>query len=201
MEDKSIMVNLGDEKAKEISEVIGSKSCNKVLNLLAEGDLTVSDISGKLKMPINTVDYNVKKLRKAGLIEKASHFWSVKGKRMPTYKVSNRKIIISPRKSMAKIFGWTLGLTGLVALTIREFTKVTDIVTDDLVVGSSKIFAETATASLESAPVILDGAQGGSAGFIQFLSGVSPWSWFLFGAWFAIFLFFAFTLYIERRNR
>jgi len=121
MDEKSILVNLGDEKAKEISEVIGSKTCNKILGYLSEHEGTVSDISGALKIPLNTTDYNVKKLVKSGLIEKASHFWSVKGKRMPTYRVSNKKIIISPKKSIGKIFAWTLGLTGLMALTIREF--------------------------------------------------------------------------------
>jgi len=70
MDEKSILINLGDEKAKWISEVIGNKSCNKILDLLAEKNLTVSDISHKLKMPINTVDYNVKKLVKAGLMMK-----------------------------------------------------------------------------------------------------------------------------------
>jgi hypothetical protein len=30
---------------------------------------------------------------------------------------------------------------------------------------------------------------------------VGPGAWFLFGAWFAIFLFFVFTIYNERRAR
>ena len=102
MDNKHIMISLGDDKAKHVSEVIGSKSCNRILGLLADGDLTVSEIARKLKMPMNTVDYNVKKLVKAGLVEKAAHWWSVKGKKMPTYKVSNKKIIISPRSDVGK---------------------------------------------------------------------------------------------------
>ena len=205
MDEKSIMVNLGDEKAKEISEVIGNKTCVRILDLLADGDLVVSDIAKKLKMPINTVDYNIKKLVKAGLIEKASHFWSVKGKRMPTYRVSNRKIIISPRKSVAKVFGWMIGLTGLMALTIREFFGVSvSYMAGDMAV-SSKMLAdggrEAVIASLESAPVILEGAEAGGVGLISYFPVMSPWSWFLIGAWFAIFLFFVVTLINDKRHR
>lgn len=198
MDEKHILVSLGDEKAKQISEVIGSKSCNKILDLLADKDLTVSEISRKLKMPINTVDYNVKKLVKAGLIEKASHWWSVKGKKMLTYKVSNKKIIISPRKSVAKVFAWTLGLTGLTALTIRELLGRAQYVAGPAMdsVRNNAFITET---TLDSAPIILGGAENG-VGFLSFIAGISPWSWFLMGAWFAVFLFFVFILYTERRK-
>lgn len=197
MDEKSIMINLGDEKAKEISEVIGSKTCNKILGLLAEGELTVTDISKKLKMPINTVDYNVKKLVKSGLIEKSSHFWSIRGKKMPTYKVSNRKIIISPRKSVAKVFAWVIGLTGLTALTIRQMLgdggTLVQVADNARLEVSHDLFGE-------AAPVVLAGVQE-STGFIQYVSGVSPWEWFLIGAWFAVFLFFAITLINDKRHK
>jgi DNA-binding transcriptional ArsR family regulator len=219
VKDTSIMVNLGDEKAKQISEVIGSKSCQKILNLLADGDLTVSDISKKLKMPINTVDYNVKKLVKADLIEKAAHWWSVKGKKMPTYKVSNKKIIISPRKSVAKVFAWTLGFTGLTALTIKELFGSTvqyaagpvteygrDLVASDAATAAAGQLSNDAAqksmeATAQSAPIILEGAKNGGAGLLSTLSNIGPWAWFLIGAWFAVFVFFAITLINNERHR
>jgi len=204
MDEKSIMVNLGDEKAKEISEVIGSKSCNKILSLLAEGELTVSDISKKLKAPLNTVDYNVKKLVKSGLIEKSSHFWSIRGKKMPTYRVSNRKIIISPKKSIVKVFAWVIGLTGLTALTIREFlgeashTLEYKLANEDVAMFLTRDASRAAMD--EAAPVVLTGVQE-STGFIQFIAGIGPWEWFLIGAWFAVFLFFTITLINDKRHR
>lgn len=209
------MVNLGDEKAKQISEVIGSKSCQRILNLLADGDLTVSEIASKLKMPINTVDYNVKKLVKSGLVEKAAHWWSVKGKKMPTYKVSNKKIIISPRKSVAKVFAWTLGLTGLTALTIKElfgrFSQTAgpaigygrDLAVNDAAPAmalASSGAQKTIEATSGSAPIILEGAKN-SAGLFSFVSNIGPWAWFLIGAWFAVFIFFAITLINDGRHR
>lgn len=196
------MISLGDEKAKWISEVIGSKSCNRILDLLVDGDLTVSEISRRLKMPMNTVDYNIKKLVRSGLIERASHWWSVKGKKMLTYKVSNKKIIISPKKSVAKVFAWAIGLTGLTALTIRELLGR---VTQDLAGGGSNVFAdserEAFSTAVSSAPIILEGAESSGVGFLSFLTGISSWSWFLIGVWFAVFLFFAVTLMNDRRYR
>jgi DNA-binding transcriptional ArsR family regulator len=190
MDEKHILVSLGDERVKEISEVIGSKSCNKILDLLAEEELSVSEISRRLNLPMNTVDYNVKKLLKSGLIDSSSSWWSVKGKRMPSYKISNRKIIISPKKSIAGKFLWVLGITGLAALSIREFVPKESAVEH----VARDVFA--LSPNIES--IALD------SGFVpasSYWASLNPWSWFLIGAWFAVFLFFAFALYSERRRR
>ncbi|MCK4997387.1 helix-turn-helix domain-containing protein [Candidatus Pacearchaeota archaeon] len=211
MDDKHILVSLGDDKVKQIGEVIGNKTCNKILDLLSTEEMTVTDISQKLKIPLNTADYNIKKLVKSGLIEKSSHFWSVKGKKMPTYKVSNRKIIISPKKSMTKVFVWVAGLTGLTALTIREFTKNTYQAlmneAPNALMGTKDAFAEEATfagaremqslaINAGASEMILDAATSPS-----FWQSLNPWTWFLFGAWFAIFLFFAFNIWGERKSK
>jgi len=192
MDEKQIVVSLGDERVKEIAEVIGSKSCKRILDLLADGDLTVSDVSRELKMPMNTVDYNIKKLLKAGLIEKASHWWSVKGRKMLTYKVSNRKILISPKKRIAKTFAWVIGLTGLSALTLREVMKPVEDAVFNGASGGAKLMA--AEFDSVGGAKVTEAAPG-------FLFGISAWSWFLIGAWFAVFLFFAFSIVSERRRR
>jgi len=186
MDEKHILVSLGDEKVKEIGEVIGNKSCNRILDLLAGESLAVSDIARKLKMPINTTDYNVKKLVRAGLIESDSHWWSVKGKKMPTYRVSNRKIIISPRKSVAKVFAWVVGLTGLSALTLREVMKPAEVLVSEAPMMMAEFDSLASSGAIES---------------VGFWSGLGPWSWFLIGAWFAVVLFFVITLYNEKGGR
>jgi len=186
MEEKHIMVSLGDKNAKEIGEIIGNKTCSRILEFLASEDGTVTDISNALKIPLNTADYNVKKLVSAGLIEKSSHWWSVKGKKMPVYRVSNRKIIISPRKSVAKVFAWVIGLTGLSALTLRQFMGSGVKLGNDV--------AEGGTYASDMVPLVGLEPTG-------FWASISPWSWFLIGAWFAVVLFFVITLYTERRSK
>jgi DNA-binding transcriptional ArsR family regulator len=180
MSEKSLMISLGDERLKQISEVIGNKTCNRILDFLGEKNATVSDISREMKIPINTADYNVKKLVEAGLIEKTSHFWSVKGKKMPVYRVSNKKIIISPKKPKSLVsFVLALGLTGFFALIIKKFTEVSN---------------------LKDGEIMLQGAETESLrGSLGFFSSMAPWEWFLIGAWFAIILFFVISILSERR--
>ena len=91
----SLLISLDVEKSKPLAEVLASKTCKEIINILAQEELSEKDISEKLNSPINTIEYNLKKLLKAELIEKSQNFfWSVKGKKIPTYKLSNKSIII-----------------------------------------------------------------------------------------------------------
>ena len=186
MEEKHIMFSIDDERIKGLSEALSNPSCKKILNLLSEKELTETDIARELKIPLNTVDYNIKKLVATGLIEKTSHFWSIRGKKMPVYRVSNKQIIISPRKSIsltaliASFFG-----TGFLALMIRKFTESKT--------EEAFLMAEDSVGALvteRSADVI---SQTISIGF-------APWQWFLFGAWLGIVVFFSFAFISERRK-
>src|SRR3990167_335215 len=99
--DKSISIDLGDPRTGLVAEALSNKTCVKILDLLALEELTATDIANRLNIPLNTTGYNIDKLIVAGLVEKSSKFfWSVKGKKTPTYKVANRKIIISPKRLM-----------------------------------------------------------------------------------------------------
>ena len=199
MDDKNIMIPLDDTRAKYISEVIGNKSCKKILNYLAENEGSVSEIASGLKMPLNTIDYNIKKLIKSGLIKKSSHWWSVKGKKMPIYCVSDKRIVIYPKRRKIGAFLWTGILTLVGALTIRQFTEKT--ISPVLQSGrggvSEMMFANKMVDVEGSVPILLDGANEG----VGFFVNLSPWGWFLAGAWLAIFLFFVFTLYNEIKAR
>ena len=202
MDEKEILVSIGDKNVKEIGEAIGNKTCNKILELLADEEMSATDLSKKMKVSPTTIDYAVKKLLKTGLISKSGHWWSVKGKKISMYRISNRKIIISPRKSMTKIFGIVLGLTGLVGLTIRQFfgskSQIYDV--SNLAVRQESVLMAVDSAELvgKSAPVADIAPSVAQTGFFQTLS---PWSWFLIGAWFAILLFFIVTIWSERREK
>ncbi|MBU1103839.1 MAG: beta-propeller domain-containing protein [Nanoarchaeota archaeon] len=101
MDEKFILMGLNDENSKAVAEVLGNKTCKRILDHLADvREASEKDISVGLKMPINTAEYNLKKLIKASLVEKSKNFfWSVKGKRIPMYKLARKHIIISPNKN------------------------------------------------------------------------------------------------------
>lgn len=98
--EKYLLFSLDDEKSKKLGEVISSSSCKKIVNLLADGEMSESEIAGKLGMPLNTIEYNLKNLERAGLVEKAKRWWSVKGRKIETYKLANKLIVISPKKTL-----------------------------------------------------------------------------------------------------
>jgi len=96
-----ILVSMNDPRAKEIAKILGNKTCHTILEYIEENPKqSESDISLSLKLPLNTVGYNIKQLLKAELIKKSENFfWSKKGKKIATYVVSNKSIIFSPKNT------------------------------------------------------------------------------------------------------
>lgn len=99
--DKFILMGLEDSRSKDIAEVLGNKTARKILDYLSETkEASEKDIADGLKIPINTVEYNLNKLIKSGLVEKTKNFfWSKKGKKIEMYKLARKHIIISPNKT------------------------------------------------------------------------------------------------------
>jgi len=172
------MVNLEDEKSQKLGEAISNPNCKKIINLLAEQESTASEISKKLKIPLNALDYNLKKLIGAGIIEKSKHFWSVKGKKIPSYRVVNKVIVIQPKKSSnssvySKLKGISLMLVISAILTslVAFFTKNQETFA---VSDANLKAAEAGSAAPEAMQTISSSS--------LFLSQVQPWAWFALGA-------------------
>ena len=177
MTEKYLQINLDDEKSGKLAEVLTNKTCKKILNLISEKELSQSDIARELKLAANTVDYNINKLLDATLIEKSSnYFWSVKGKKMPTYRLANKKIIISTKNSFrgilsSMIFGGIL--FGIVKLfmnyTFLSFVNSNNKL-DQVTASMAPNSAETLLASSKS--IVIENQLG-------LLSNV--WIWILIG--------------------
>lgn len=101
IEDKFILVSLDDEKSKAVAEVLSNPTCKKIINHLAENkEESEKDLSEKLNIPLNTVEYNLNKLVSSGFVQKRKNFfWSKKGKKIVMYELSNKSILISHKKS------------------------------------------------------------------------------------------------------
>jgi DNA-binding transcriptional ArsR family regulator len=192
--EKIISLDLNDSRMKHISEIFGSESCKKILNLLAEKEMTESEISKELQMPLNSVDYNVKKLVKAGLIESGNHWWSVKGKKMPSYRVADKKIIISPKRiSSGVLLVPSLLVGGLISYGIKFFSN-RQVHTPSKELVESVSMDLVGTASFEVAPMVAERVS--STGLYSSFAG---WQWFLIGIWSGIILFFLLNYLFERK--
>jgi predicted transcriptional regulator len=190
MVDNYISIDLNDSQTKNIAEIIGNKTCKKILNLLAEKELNESEIADELNIPLNSVDYNIKKLIKSGLIESSKHKWSVKGKRMPSYKVSDKKVVISPKRNFSSVLLIpALLVGGAIAFVVKNITQ-TEIISADL------SYAKEAADSLMMASPRAASIAVEKTGFLQSIAG---WEWFLIGIWSGIILLF-FMSYIKYKN-
>jgi DNA-binding transcriptional ArsR family regulator len=97
--EKFILVDLKDDDSKKLAQVISNESSRKILDYLADGDATESDIAEELGIPISTVHYNLQALLKAKMVETEEFHYSKKGKEMLHYSLANQCVIIAPKKT------------------------------------------------------------------------------------------------------
>ncbi len=181
MSKSSISIDLDDPRTGQVAEALANKTCVKVLSLIADEELREVDISNKLGLPLNTVEYNLKKLINVGLVEKSTNFfWSVKGKKTPTYKIANRRIVISPRRAIKGVVPAVL-LSGVAAAVLRYFTfgGAKTGVAGTLSDGASE--AVSIASRLPEATVV---AVEQSSAF------GAAWTWFFIGALFSLIILF-----------
>ena len=138
MGNSSILIDLDDPRTAKIADAISNKTCKKIIALLAEEELSESDIGKKLSIPLNTVGYNIKKLLSADLIVKSKkYFWSVKGKKILIYKVAKKRIIISPSSGIRGVLPVAF-ISGLIALGAGLFVNRQTFVNSAMDVSSMK---------------------------------------------------------------
>jgi predicted transcriptional regulator len=186
-ENHFMLVSLEDSKSKAISEVLGSKTCKKIIGYLSERkEASQQDLSNALSIPMNTLDYNIKKLLESGFIQKRKNFfWSKKGKKIIMYELSNKSIVISPKNSSSQKFKSILPafiLTGAATFAVWVYEKVrytVDYSRDSII----------APAVDSSQDILLKGAEAvsltGTSSDYSSLAASAPvliWPWFLAGA-------------------
>jgi len=148
MVEKYISVNMNDEKITQIAEILSNKTCKKILDYLAEKEASEGDISKDLKLAISTVEYNLNKLIDVGLVkENKNFFWSVKGKKIKTYGLANKKIIISTKRSFNGMITSILA-GGLILGAIKLFmnyNNVLSLTNDQIIENVAEKLAYSAT--------------------------------------------------------
>ncbi len=177
-----VMVDLADPRTARIAEVMGNKTCKKILGLLSDKELSESELATRLNVPMNTINYNVKKLVAAGLIESSRSFWSVKGRKVQSYKISERKIVISPKTMTGGILPALLA-TGAIAFGIKLWS--------DAQTASSKAAfyaGDVATRGTETIATAAGGTSdvGSTSLYSALANAPSLWAWFFVGALFAL---------------
>ncbi len=184
---KYLMFDLDDDKLSLLTDVLSNKTSKKILEYLADKEASETEISRDLNLPANTVNYNVKNLVDAGLVNKSKDwFWSVKGKKILRYRVSNKKIIISPsskNSSVISIIGAAV-LTGISAFIVKIYSSNLYQQTN-LIEKSADFASSTGSAGNvgDATSIIAQKTVESSINFPQI------WAWFLAGGIIALIIF------------
>jgi predicted transcriptional regulator len=193
-ENSFMLISLEDSKSKSISEVLGSKTCKKIITYLSERkEVSQQDLSNGLGIPLNTLDYNIKKLLESGFIQKRKNFfWSKKGKKIIMYELSNKSIVISPKKSSFQKFksiipAFILTIVGTFSVWTYEKIKYAAEYSRQNIVApaidySEETLLKSAESAINSPPIV-----GDSINYASSFNIIPIWPWFLTGALLMIF--------------
>ncbi len=99
MADNVVILEPGDERAQKISKAMASQTASDILQMLAENQKSLTEITEHLSIPLTTAKYHIENLLDAGLITVAGTKYSVKGREIKIYAVTNQLLIVAPRKS------------------------------------------------------------------------------------------------------
>jgi DNA-binding transcriptional ArsR family regulator len=128
MTEKILFLEPGDEQAQKIAKAMGSQAASDILQHLADGPASLTDITERLSLPMNTAKYHVENLLDAGLISIAETKYSVKGREVKVYSLTNQLLVVAPRQSTMRSlilkYASLFGVVVLGTLAIAGFSSL-----------------------------------------------------------------------------
>jgi DNA-binding transcriptional ArsR family regulator len=94
-----VFLEPGDERAQKIAKAMGSQMANDILQILGEGPRSLTDITEHLNIPMNTAKYHIENLLDAGLVAVEQTKYSIKGREVKIYTLTNQLLVVAPRQS------------------------------------------------------------------------------------------------------
>jgi DNA-binding transcriptional ArsR family regulator len=187
MADESfLLVSLDEDKSKSLAQVLSNDTSRKILDFLSKTEhATETEISKEMKVPLSTVHYNLDLLVKSNLVTNENFTYSEKGKQIVHYTLSNKYVIIAPRKTEAlkeklRQFLPVVLITAVVSLGIKFFSKSMNV----LSAAPQLMKTEAADTGLRATAE----AYGGNFSPIAQTQEFAVW--FLFGSVFALIIYF-----------
>lgn len=190
-----LLVSLEEEKSKKLAQVLSNDTSRKILDLMSKHEfVTETEVAKELKIPLSTAHYNLDLLFKADLINGENYNYSEKGKKMVHYMLSNKYVIIAPKKSTAlfeklKEFLPVVLISGLATLGVKYFfmAKPTLFVAQLMESGADKAAETSLKLAADAAPVAA-------------ASEPNIAMWFMIGCVFASVLYLLITVIRHRKK-
>jgi DNA-binding transcriptional ArsR family regulator len=138
MADNVVILEPGDERAQKISKAMASQTASDILQLLADDKKSLTEITERLSIPLTTAKYHIENLLDAGLITVAETKYSVKGREIKIYAVTNQLLIVAPRQSNVRSLLLKYAtLFGIVAFGSLAISLLSPILGEGITAGSS----------------------------------------------------------------
>jgi DNA-binding transcriptional ArsR family regulator len=94
-----VILEPGDERAQKIAKAMASQTANDILTLLATGTKSLTDITEQLNIPLTTAKYHAENLLDAGLIVVSDTRYSIKGREVKMYSLTDQLLIVAPKQT------------------------------------------------------------------------------------------------------
>jgi DNA-binding transcriptional ArsR family regulator len=98
-DEKLLILPLNDKNSKKISQIISSDTARDILEAIASAPRSTTEIAEQLGIPLTTVQYNLEKLRDAGLVKVARTKYSKKMKPVKLYTPQRKLVVIVPEQT------------------------------------------------------------------------------------------------------
>jgi DNA-binding transcriptional ArsR family regulator len=140
MADNVVILEPGDERAQKIAKAMASQTATDILKLLADSQKSMTEITEKLAIPLTTAKYHFENLLDAGLISVADTKYSVKGREIKIYSLSNQLLIVAPRQAnMRSLLLKYASLFCVIILGTLGFTLVSSLFISGELTGSNAL--------------------------------------------------------------
>jgi len=149
MADNVVVLEPGDIRAQKIAKAMGSPTAGDILQLLAEKPRSLSDITERLALPMNTAKYHIDNLIDAGVIAVTDTKYSVKGRTVKIYSLTDQLLIVAPRRAdIRSVLTKYAALFGIVAVASLGISSILPLLSTG---SSSEIAFTTAAPSVSDA--------------------------------------------------
>jgi len=137
MPENVIVLEPGDERAQKIAKAMASQTASDILRILSDSPKSLTEITEQLTLPLTTAKYHVENLLDAGLLRITDTKYSIKGREVKIYSLSDQLFIVAPdRSNVRSILLKYASLFGIVALGTVVIALILPIISSTNMVGA-----------------------------------------------------------------
>lgn len=209
MAENVLVLEPGDERAQKIAKAMASPMAGDILQILAEGPRSLTDITDKLSIPMNTAKYHVENLLDAGVISIADTKYSIKGREVKLYSLTDQLLIVAPRRvDVRSLLLKYASLFGIVAVSTLAISTVLPLLSTRSLYGNEMVALQAPAPAVDTAAgagrevgaVALKSTFAGAATSSP-AAALDPALAFFIGGIFVIFILLCYEAWLWKKKR